>query len=214
MSGRARGWLAPIDDDRYRARASGDLFATRRSVRPVAVESEAAMEHASPESNASSDLIDRVHHEHVHLRRLFEDLSGTFERIGAEQTSAERKQELIESASEDMAVALDDMLEHFNQEEEIFFVEIEERFPELGPRIDALVKGHELMGQRTRWLHEQLGRTPAEIGRNLAVILDVVRSMAKMIDEHTTEETTLFDDVLTKIPADERRELLEKMREI
>ncbi|TXD39339.1 hypothetical protein FRC98_02770 [Lujinxingia vulgaris] len=172
------------------------------------------MEHDSPKSNASSDLIDRVHHEHVHLRRLFEDLAGTFERIGAEQTSAERKRELIESASEDMEVALDDMLEHFNQEEEIFFVEIEERFPVLSDRIEALVKGHELMGQRTRWLHEQLGKSAEEIGRNLTVILDVVRSMARMIEEHTEEETALFDDVLTKIPADERRALLEKMREI
>ncbi|RDV39586.1 hypothetical protein DV096_03185 [Bradymonadaceae bacterium TMQ3] len=172
------------------------------------------MDHDSSKATPSSDLIDRVHHEHVHLRRLFEDLSGTFERIGAEETGQERKRELIESASEDMEVALDDMLEHFNQEEEIFFVEIEERFPELAGRIASLVKSHELMGQRTRWLHEQLGKPADEISRNLTVIQDVVQSMARMIEEHTEEETALFDDVLTKIPADERRALLEKMREI
>lgn len=161
-----------------------------------------------------SDLIDTVHHEHAHLRRLFDDLSTSFAAIASGEIGESNRRDLVAAASEDLEVALDDMLEHFNQEEEIFFVELERRFPELKPRINNLVEGHELMSQRTRWLQEQLGKPAQDLDRNLEVVLDVLRSMAKLVEEHTEEETELFDTVLNQMPAEERQKLLEMMRQI
>lgn len=162
----------------------------------------------------TSDLIDQVHHEHAHLRRLFDDLAASFAEIAAGEVGEKNQREVVSAASEELEVALDDMLEHFDQEEEVFFIEIEKRFPELKPRIEALVEAHEEMTQRTRWLHKQLGKSPEELARDLEVVVDVLRSMAQLVDDHTQEETALFDDVLKKIPAGERRGLLEKMRQI
>ena len=76
-----------------------------------------------------SDLIDTVHHEHDHLGKLFDDLEETFEDLASGDMDSSRYVEVVESASGDLEVALDEMLHHFNQEEEVFFVEIEERFP-------------------------------------------------------------------------------------
>ena len=162
----------------------------------------------------TSDLIDQVHHEHVHLRRLFDDLAANFARIAAGEVGEKSQRDVVSAASEDLEVALDDMLEHFDQEEEVFFVEIERRFPELKPRIEILVEAHEEMTQRTRWLHEQLGKSPESLARNLEVVVDVLQSMAQLVEKHTEEETALFDDVLDEIPESERRGLLEKMRQI
>lgn len=162
----------------------------------------------------TSDLIDQVHHEHAHLRRLFDDLATSFARIAAGEIGEKNKRDVVSAASEDLEVALDDMLEHFDQEEEVFFVEIERRFPELKPRIEILIAAHEEMTQRTRWLHEQLGKSPAELSRNLEVMVDVLGAMSQLVEDHTEEETALFDDVLQKIPEGERRGLLKKMRQI
>lgn len=162
----------------------------------------------------TSDLIDKVHHEHAHLRRLFDDLASNFADIAAGKIGESDQRQVVQSASEDLEVALEDMLEHFNQEEEVFFIEIEERFPDLKPRVDRLVEAHEEMSQRTRWLQEQLGKSPEDLARNLGVIVDVLRSMADLVEEHTEEETALFDDVLKEIPPGERQGLWEKMRQI
>lgn len=166
------------------------------------------------EQQQTSDLIDKVHHEHVHLRRLFDDLASSFADIAAGEIGEADQRQVVASASEDLEVALEDMLEHFDQEEEVFFIEIEKRFPALKPRIEGLVEAHEEMSQRMRWLQEQLGKSPEELARNLEVIVDVLRSMAGLVEEHTQEETALFDDVLEKIPAGERRGMLNKMRQI
>lgn len=162
----------------------------------------------------TSDLIDKVHHEHAHLRRLFDDLAESFADIAAGDRDEASRRQVVTEASKELELALEDMLHHFDQEEEVFFVEIEARFPDLKPRIEELVEAHEVMSQRTRWLHEQLDRSPKAIARDLEVIVDVLRSMASLVEEHTQMESKLFDDVLQKIPADERRGLLEKMREI
>ena len=162
----------------------------------------------------TSDLIDTVHHEHAHLRRLFDDLASKFANIAAGEIEENNQRQVVAAASEDLEVALEDMLEHFNQEEEVFFVEIEERFPDLKPRIRALVEAHEEMSQRMRWLQEQLGKSQQELARNLEVVVDVLSSMAGLVEEHTEEESALFDDVLEKIPAGERKGLLKRMRQI
>ncbi len=161
-----------------------------------------------------ADLIDKVHHEHAHLRRLFDDLASSFRDIAAGEIGDGSQREVVSAAAEDLEVALEDMLHHFNQEEEVFFVELEERFPELESRIQKLVDAHELMAQRTRWLYEQLDRDAEELSRDLEVVVDVLDSMADLVETHTEQETELFDDVLQQVPAEERRELLEKMQQV
>ena len=165
-------------------------------------------------SEQTSDLIDTVHHEHAHLRKLFSDLASSFADIAAGEIGDDNRREVVAAASENLEVALEDMLHHFNQEEEVFFVEMERRFPDLAPKIEDLVDAHELMAQRTRWLHEQLEKGPDDVARDLEVIVDVLDSMASMVDDHTEQETRLFDEFLQKVPEDERRGLLEKMRQI
>ncbi len=162
----------------------------------------------------TSELIDKVHHEHAHMRRLFDDLASSFEAIAAGEYGESEQKRVVEAAAEDLEVALEEMLHHFDQEEEIFFVDIEERFPHLKSKVNGLVEAHEEMSQRTRWLQEQLSQESVKMVRNLEVIVDVLGSMAQLVDRHTQEETQLFQEVLDEMPQDEQQALLNRMQQI
>lgn len=166
------------------------------------------------EQQAKTDLKDRVQHEHQHLCRLFEDLESNFQKIASGELDEETRAEILESTSEELAVALDEMLHHFDQEEEVFFVDIEERFPELAEEIASLVAAHELMGERTKWLQAQLKKPGDTITREIDQILEVIKTMNHLVYKHTVDEQRLFDVVLEKIPAEERISLLKEMQSI
>jgi methyl-accepting chemotaxis protein len=166
------------------------------------------------ESKASSDLIEIVHSEHDHLLKLFEDIGQTFEKVAAGELDDVRREEVLETASDDLQLALEEMLHHFNQEEEVFFVEIEERFPDKADDIARLAEAHELMCDRTRWLHRQLNQSRDTIAERSDEIMKVVKQMRQLLGQHTTNETRLFDAVLKSMPPEERESLLEDMRRI
>lgn len=161
-----------------------------------------------------SDLIDTVHHEHDHLVKLFDDIEDTFDELADGDMDESRYVDVVESASGDLEVALDEMLHHFNQEEEVFFVEIEQRFPEQADTIKELSDAHELMCERTRWLHRQISLPPEEINAKAQEIREVIHQMRVALSEHTERETELFDTVLRKMSAAEREALLDEMRRI
>jgi uncharacterized protein YydD (DUF2326 family) len=163
---------------------------------------------------SKTDLIDKVHHEHQHLCRLFEDLEASFNKIAAGEVDEESRTEILECASEDLAVALDEMLHHFDQEEAVFFVDIEERFPEFAEEVGKLVAAHEAMAERTKWLQAQLKKPSEVIARDIEGILDVVKLMTHLVVKHTVDEQRLFDMVLDKIPAEDRITLLRDMQSI
>ena len=161
-----------------------------------------------------SDLIDTVHHEHHHLVKLFDDIEDTFDALAAGDMDKSQHMNVVESASGDLKVALDEMLHHFNQEEEVFFVEIEKRFPEVADTIEELTAAHEVMCERTRWLHRQIGQPPTEIKEKADEIREVIHQMRVTLAEHTENETELFDSVLRRMSSGEREELLDEMRRL
>jgi hemerythrin-like domain-containing protein len=161
-----------------------------------------------------SALIDIVHHEHAHLKRLFGDIASTFQKIVTGESDVEAEADILRSAADDLDVALDEMLHHFNQEEEVFFVDLEERFPELGEDIAGLVESHETMCDKTRWLRSQIGAESEAIAENAEAILEVLESMSDLLVEHTEEENRIFEAALEQMPEQEQQELLAEMRKI
>ncbi len=166
------------------------------------------------EKQIRSDLIDLVHHEHAHICRLFTDLYERFEKIAAGELVDESRDEMVEAAAEELTIALDEMLHHFNQEEEVFFIDFERRFPELAEDVASLVEAHESMCDRTRWLQQQFKKNVATLSENIDEVLEVLRSMNELVLKHTIEEQRFFSTVLTKIPAGERRSLLEAVQKL
>lgn len=166
------------------------------------------------EKQIRSDLIDLVHHEHAHICRLFTDLYERFEKIASGELVEESRDELVEAAAEELTIALEEMLHHFNQEEEVFFVDFEQRFPELAPDVVSMVAAHESMCDRTRWLQQQFKKDAATVSENIDEVLEVLKSMNDLVLKHTLEEQEFFSTVLTKIPAEERRSLLEAVQKL
>lgn len=162
----------------------------------------------------SSELIDVVHHEHDHLCRLFDDIGDTFDKIANGELDEPRRSEVLETAQEDLQMALEEMLHHFNQEEEVFFVEIEEEFPEYSKEISRLVDGHELICDRTRWLNRQLKLPDVAKGENAEEILKVVKQMCKLVHNHAVNENRLFENALKRMPAAQRDRLREEIRKL
>jgi|SRR5690554_354312 len=167
-----------------------------------------------PQTNDASNLIDVVHHEHAHLCRLFDDIGESFEKIASGELEGTRRSEVVESAQEDLQMALEEMLHHFNQEEELFFVEIEEQFPEYAKDIERLVDGHELICERTRWLNRKLKLPEVAQGEHAEEILGVVKQMCKLVHSHAVNENRLFDSALARMPVEQRERLREEIRKL
>lgn len=161
-----------------------------------------------------SDLIDIVHHEHAHLERLFEDIADSFEELADDRSALHGEPSLLESAAEELEFALDEMLHHFSQEEEVFFVDLKERFPVLAEDIEELADAHGEMCDETRWLKSEMGAGPGHVVENLDEILQSLRRMTELLNQHTEEENRVFGRALDQMPREEQRELLEEMRKL
>ena len=149
-----------------------------------------------------SDVLDAVQHEHAHLRKLFDDIADTFRDIRDGATHQPAKKEAVEMAKQNLEMALDEMLEHFDEEEEVLFVAIEERYPDLEGEIQALVDAHEKLCEKTRWLQRQMRAEHASVFEDIDAVLRVI------------DEQQLFDRVLEALPEWERKWLLEEMKHI
>lgn len=161
-----------------------------------------------------SDLIDLVHHEHHHMTKLFGDLRATFTRLGSDELEPAERQDLLETAQEDLRAAFDELLHHFDQEEEVFFVEIERRFPELADDIAGLVRTHEYVCERTRWLQQLLTQGIGAIVAHLPRVGETLTTLQQALVSHTLVEDELFGAALRKMSAPEREALLRRMREL
>ena len=161
-----------------------------------------------------SDLIDRFHHEHDHLHKLIEDLERTFVQIEAGDLSGYAREEALESAAEDLETALEAMLQHFNHEEEVFFVIIEQRFPTYTEAVAELVASHEEMYQLTRWLQRAVGLEPEEIGSRAGEILAKVRQLRRQVEEHNGQEDRVFEGTLQTLSRSERLRLVRELEQL
>lgn len=161
-----------------------------------------------------SDVLDAVQHEHEHLKRMFEDIQVSFRRIASGDVGDLDPETVVENAAENLELALDEMLEHFNEEEEVLFVEIEQRHPDVKPEIKNLVESHESMCEKTRWLKQQLNARDVSVFDESEKILDVIGEMIELLEKHTDDEQHLFSTVLEQVPVEERKWLLGEMKKI
>lgn len=161
-----------------------------------------------------SDLIDLVHHEHHHMTKLFGDLRSTFERLAAEDLEGSERREIVQTAHEDLQTAFDELLQHFSQEEEVFFVEMEKRFPRLSDDIAELVETHEFVCDRTRWLQRVLRQEPSVIAENVERVGETLSTLQTTLVEHTDAENKIFGAAMRDMTPGEREELLRKMRDV
>lgn len=161
-----------------------------------------------------SDLIDIVHHEHDHLGRLLEDISGTFERIASGESEVADEADVLETAADDLEVTLDEMLHHFSQEEEVLFVKLEQRFPELEEEIQELVEAHETMCDKTRWLMGKVDGPAEQIAAEAETILEVLEEMEQWHHDHTEKENAVFAYALERIPEQDQQAFLEEMQRL
>lgn len=161
-----------------------------------------------------SDLIDLVHHEHDHMTKLFGDLRATFERLVEDETDDEEKRDIVETAREDLRAAYEELLHHFDQEEEVFFLQMERRFPELATDIESLVQTHEFVCDRTRWLQQVLQQDIDTIVGNLRRVGETLTTLQTTLLDHTNTENQIFGTALRRMTAREREDLLRDMREL
>jgi len=159
----------------------------------------------------SEDVFDHILHEHRHLLRLFDDVHQTFSKVSAGHLAEEDREDALLSATEDLEIALEDMILHFNQEEEVLFVEIGQRFPDLKQGIESLVMNHEKIAEHTRWLltfSASRGHTQARFSEALKVVA-LVRDA---ITSHTHDESRIYGEALSRMDAPARTQMLNEMK--
>ena len=156
-----------------------------------------------------SDLLEWAHHEHEHLGKLFEDLKDTFSKLESDGfDSARQRDEALNTALDDLEHALDDMLEHFSEEEEVFFVEIEQRFPEFEPQIEALIATHEQLCSYNRTLMRRLGAEREVLFAEIKQTREVLDALVDLLHNHNQQEQEVFVKALQRLSDEERDALL------
>lgn len=161
-----------------------------------------------------SDLREWAHHEHLHLSRLFDDLRVTFNRIALGELEGSEREDALDQAVEDLEVALDDMLEHFNEEEEVYFVAIEQRFPEYSEQISALKAAHEDICTKTQTLQRHLGNQRDKIETMSVALIALVNEVAVAVERHNGAEHEIFDLALARLSEDDRLELMVRKKSL
>ena len=157
-----------------------------------------------------SDILEWAEHEHAHMDRLFQDLRETFARIAASDVSDAQAREAVDQAVDDLRGALDDMLEHFNEEEEVYFVAIEGRFPELGPQVARLVHTHESICRKVKRMTHQLAKPLPQVREEVKGLSTQLDELVVTLEDHNEEEQVIFATALKRLSSDERVELLDK----
>lgn len=164
-----------------------------------------------------SDLVEWANHEHVHLSKLFDDLRQTFNEMAQGELEGDSLDEALALAFDDLEGGLEDMLEHFNEEEEVYFLAIEQRFPEYATQIDHLTQTHEVICEKI----QRLQRHIREVERDLetgerqelsARLIALVNSLAVEVERHNEQEQAVFEGALKRLSVDEQIALLDKKR--
>ena len=157
-----------------------------------------------------NEVLGHIEVEHAHLSRLFEDLRQTFETVA--ENGVVTNEDALVTAAEDLEDALEEMLHHFEQEEQVLFVQIRERFPDMAGDIVGLVDTHELICSHTRWLQELLGGDRARLIAQMDQALVVIRDVASQVAGHTHAETRVYGEALSKLSPKDRRAMLEMLQ--
>lgn len=162
-----------------------------------------------------SDLLDWANHEHEHLSKLFDDLRATFNEMAQGELDEEAMQEASGQALEDLDVALEDMLEHFNEEEEVYFLAIEQRFPEYSESIEALVRTHESICAKIQRLQRHLVEDREALAGELsAKLVALVNSLALEVERHNIQEQEVFTSALKRLSTDEQIALMARKQSL
>jgi hemerythrin-like domain-containing protein len=156
-----------------------------------------------------SDLLDWAHHEHEHLTKLFDDLRATFNKIAVGELEGTQREEALDQAVDDLEGALDDMLEHFNEEEEVYFLAIEARFPEFSEQIENLISTHEKLCSRTQRLQRLLATREDDLSEMSGELIALINELTLSLERHNEEEQEVFVQALKRLPEDERIALLD-----
>ena len=160
-----------------------------------------------------ADLVEWVNHDHEHVSMLFDDLRATFNAMAQEDLSPSALEETLAQAFEDLDVALDDMLDHFSEEEEVYFIAIERRFPEYTAAIEELVVTHESICARVRDLQRQLGPNREQSGVALSArLIAMVNSLALEVERHNAKEQAVFEGALRQMSEGEQLALMHQRR--
>lgn len=160
-----------------------------------------------------NDVLSHILHEHRHLTHLFDDVYETFAKLAEGSLDHQEREDALANAAEDLSVALEEMITHFNEEEEVFFVEIESRFPDLAPEIAQLITNHETMAEHTRWLLTFLARSERDL-LGFQQALEVVTAMRGEIRIHTEAESRVYGDALRRMDDLERAQMLNQLRSL
>lgn len=157
-----------------------------------------------------SDLLEWASHEHDHMGKLFDDLGETFGRIARGELAGKDQEEAVELAVEDLEVALEDMLEHFNEEEEVYFFAIEQHFPEFGAQLEGLVDAHEQICTQIKGLQRSCDELRQGAPRQSWGQLNAqVQALVDALVDHNDREREVFQAALVRLSESQLQELLE-----
>lgn len=156
------------------------------------------------------ELIDLITKEHDHLSRFFADLNTRFYDLENESIDAD----FLENTRCDLEFGIEEMLHHFDQEEEVLFIEIVKRLPEEKEKVQKLIRMHEFICDQTRDLQQVLQSTVDELPEQIPYIHDLVSTIRGALRTHARQEDVFFHRIFENLNATDSAWLLTEIAKI
>ena len=158
------------------------------------------------------DRFEQLHHDHLHLNRLVEDLRASLQACLRDEGDAE---ELFGTVEEFVAAASDELYEHFDAEESGLFPYVLERLPETKAMIRSLESGHDricgTLARLERFVaHGDAGRFATEFDGFVALFARFDANFSK----HAIEEEAMLNSLSERLDPGARKELARLLAEI
>lgn len=158
-------------------------------------------------------LMHDVRLEHDHFEKMFSDLRETFRRVVMQDLSLTEQPDILETALQDLQFLVDEMLEHFEEEEELLFVTVLHQMPDQSSKVDELIMAHDDMCVKLCRIEGLVHNEAEEVERRAMRIYDLLSGLSKDVQKHATEEDQLVYTLLQRLNAGDCERLLQELRQ-
>lgn len=158
------------------------------------------------------DPIEQLHHDHLHLNRLVDDVRVQLNDCLRDEGNSE---ELFGTVEEFLAAASEELFEHFDAEESGLFPYVLERLPATKAKIRSLENGHDkICGTLTRMERFVSHGDPKAFAEEFDTFVALFARFDANYSKHALEEQAMLTSLMTQLGAVERAEIARLLAEI
>ncbi len=158
------------------------------------------------------DPIEQLHHDHLHLNRLVQDVREQLNECLRDEGNAK---ELFGTVEEFLAAASEELFEHFDAEESGLFPYVLDKLRSTRAKIRSLENGHDkICGTLTRMQRFVSHGAPEAFAVEFDAFVALFARFDANYSKHAIEEQAMLTSLMNELGAEERTEIARLLAEV